>query len=193
VLANFIAGQNGFLSAALIGGALLCIERRPLLAGFFLGLLTYKPHLGLLFPIVLAASGHWRTFAAATATAVAMACASWIAFGSAAWSAFFADIGPTSYAVLSDGVGAAALGVGALLATPYLYAYDLVILAVPLAFLWRLGRARGFLPHELSGIGIACLLVLIFPAVKAPVGLAALMLVAALIARRVLSAEPHAA
>ena len=43
---------------------------------------------------------------------------------------------------------AAALGAGALLATPYLYTYDLVVLAVPLAFLWRLGRATGFLPHE---------------------------------------------
>ncbi|HSP48865.1 MAG TPA: hypothetical protein VLN61_01520 [Pseudolabrys sp.] len=76
-----------------------------------------------------------------------------------------------------------------MLATPYLYTYDLVVLAVPLAFLWRLGRARGFLNHELAGIALACLLVLIFPFVKAPVGFAAVLLVAALIARRALT--PH--
>jgi hypothetical protein len=90
-------------------------------------------------------------------------------------------------------VKAAALGVGAMLATPYLYTYDLVVLAVPLAFLWRLGRARGFLAHELAGIGLACLLVLIFPLVKAPVGFAAVLLVAALIARRALAPERVAA
>jgi arabinofuranan 3-O-arabinosyltransferase len=39
-------------------------------------------------------------------------------------------------------VKAAALGAGVMLATPYLYTYDLVVLAVPLAFLWRCGRAR---------------------------------------------------
>jgi len=59
-----------------------------------------------------------------------------------------------------------------------------VVLAVPLAFLFRLGRARGFPPREMAGIGLACLLILIFPFVKAPVGFAAVLIVAALIARR---------
>jgi hypothetical protein len=86
-------------------------------------------------------------------------------------------------------IKAAALGAGAMLATPYLYTYDLVVLAVPLAFLFRLGRARGFLAHELAGIGLACLLILIFPFVKAPVGFAAVLVVAALIARRVFVSE----
>jgi hypothetical protein len=91
---------------------------------------------------------------------------------------------------------AAALGVGVLLATPYLYMYDLVVLAVPIAFLLRLANARGYLPKdlpkdlpkhlpkELIGIGIACGLILIFPFVKFPFGLAALLLIAALVARR---------
>ena len=92
---------------------------------------------------------------------------------------------------------AAALGVGVLLATPYLYTYDLVVLAVPIAFLLRLANARGYLPKdlpkdlpkhlpkELIGIGIACGLILIFPFVKFPVGLAALLLIAGLVARRI--------
>ena len=47
---NVTAGQNGFLTAALIGGTLGLLERRPALAGVCLGLLTYKPQFGLLFP-----------------------------------------------------------------------------------------------------------------------------------------------
>ena len=40
-------------------------------------------------------------------------------------------------------IKAAGLGTAALLATPHLLTYDLVVLAVPLAFLFRLGLARG--------------------------------------------------
>jgi len=234
VLANVIAGQNGFLSAALLGGVLLTLNARPILAGVLLGLFAYKPHLGLLLPIALAAGGHGRTFLTAGIVATVLALASWAAFGAETWHAFVGNIGHTSQAFLGEGwadfaklqtafglvrtlggpealgwsvqaalalsvaaavavlwrsraeydLKAAALATGTLLATPYLYTYDLVVLAVPLAFLWRLGRAKGFLPHETAGIGVACLLVLIFPLVKAPVGFAAVLVVAALIARR---------
>jgi hypothetical protein len=239
VLCNFVVGQNGFLSAGLLGGALFMLVERPILAGVCLGLLTYKPHLGLLLPIALLAGGHWRATFLAGAVATLMALASWSAFGSETWAAFAANIGHTSQAFLSDGwadfaklqtafglvrmlgfsealawsvqaavalvaagaiaalwrsracyeIKAAALGAAAMLATPYLYTYDLVVLAVPLAFLFRLGRARGFLPHELAGIGLACGLLLIFPVVKAPVGFAAVVVVAALVARRALAPE----
>jgi hypothetical protein len=239
LLANFIVGQNGFLTAGLVGGALVLLPRRPIVAGLLLGLLTYKPHLGLLFPIALVAAGYWRAFFTAAMVAVLMAVAAWFAFGSDTWQAFFANIGHTSQAFLSDGwadwgklqtafgltrmlgggetlawavqgavalvaaiaiallwrsraayeIKAAALATGAMLATPYLYTYDLVVLAVPLAFLFRFGRVRGFLPHEMAGIGVACLLVLIFPFVKAPVGFAALLVVAALIARRAIAPQ----
>jgi arabinofuranan 3-O-arabinosyltransferase len=63
------------------------------------------------------------------------------------------------------------------------------VLAVPLAFLFRMGLTGGFLPYELIGIGLACLLVLIFPFVDAPTGFAALLIVTALIARRALTAQ----
>jgi arabinofuranan 3-O-arabinosyltransferase len=242
VLANFIVGQNGFLTAGLVGGSLVLLQRRPMLAGTLIGLLTYKPHLGLLFPIALAAGGYWRVVFTAAVVGALMAAASWAAFGTDAWQAFVANIGHTSQAFLSEGwadfsklqtafgltrmlggsealawiiqiavallaaaaivmlwrsraddaIKAAALGAAAMLATPYLYTYDLVALAVPLAFLFRLGRARGFLSHEMTGIGVACLLVLIFPVVKAPVGFIAVLVVAALVARRALAA-PSAA
>src|SRR5207248_6528515 len=79
---NVTAGQNGFLTAALIGGALSFLERHPMLAGCCLGLLTYKPQLGVLFPLVLAASGRWRAFWSAAAMALAVAALSWLAFRS---------------------------------------------------------------------------------------------------------------
>ena len=85
-----------------------------------------------------------------------------------------------------DDVKAAALGVGAMLATPYLYTYDLVVLAIPLAFLFRLGRRDGFLSLEWHGMALAGLLVLIFPFVAVPVGFAAVLVVAALVIRRAL-------
>jgi arabinofuranan 3-O-arabinosyltransferase len=85
---NFLAGQNGFLTASLIGASLLSLERRPVLAGVFMGCLTYKPQFGILFPVALAASAQWRAFASAAATAALLAGASIVAFGSGAWLAF---------------------------------------------------------------------------------------------------------
>ena len=85
---NFLAGQNGFLTAALIGASLLSLERRPLLAGVLIGCLSYKPQFGILFPVALAASNQWRAFASAAATAALLAGASIAAFGSGPWLAF---------------------------------------------------------------------------------------------------------
>jgi arabinofuranan 3-O-arabinosyltransferase len=234
ILSNFVVGQNGFLTAGLIGGALLTIERRPILAGIFVGLLTYKPHLGLLFPIALIAGQHWRVFASAAVTTLLIASVSWLAFGTETWIAFFHSIPHTSQAFLSEGgaqfgklqtlfgllrtfgapetaawtaqvilalaaaaavaaiwrgnvafeVKAAALGIGAALATPYLYTYDLVVLAVPLAFLYRLGRRNGFLAHEPGGVLLACGLIASFPFIALPVGFFAVGIVAAIVVRR---------
>lgn len=85
---NFLAGQNGFLTASLIGAALLAIERRPVLAGVLTGCLSYKPQFGLLFPIALAASNQWRAFASAAATTGLLAVASIAVFGTGVWIAF---------------------------------------------------------------------------------------------------------
>ena len=85
-------GQNGMLAAALLGGSLAFIPTRPVLAGVLLGLLTYKPHFGLLFPLVLAVTGTWRVVASAGATALALAAASYLAFGAEAWMRFAATL-----------------------------------------------------------------------------------------------------
>ena len=46
-------GQNGFYTAALLIGGLMCLDRRPVLAGVLFGILTIKPQLGLLLPVIL--------------------------------------------------------------------------------------------------------------------------------------------
>ena len=82
-------GQNALLTAALLGAALLTLERRPVLAGLLLGALCYKPHFGLLVPVALAAGGHWRAFAAASVSVAGVVAASVLAFGVGTWAAFF--------------------------------------------------------------------------------------------------------
>ncbi|HEX8666493.1 MAG TPA: glycosyltransferase family 87 protein [Beijerinckiaceae bacterium] len=92
-LVNGIGGQNGFLTAALLLGGLLCLDRRPVLAGVLFGFLTLKPHLGLVLPFVLLALKAWRTIAAATLTALALVAMSVAAFGLEPWREY---LGATS-------------------------------------------------------------------------------------------------
>ena len=67
---NLFHGQNAFLTASLAGAALMCLPRRPILAGFLIGLFAIKPHLALLFPVALIAIGAWSTFITAGLTAI---------------------------------------------------------------------------------------------------------------------------
>jgi hypothetical protein len=85
---NFLAAQNGFLTASLLGASLLFLERRPVLAGVFVGCLTYKPQYGILFPVALVASRQWRAIASAAVTAAVLVAASIALFGADVWAAF---------------------------------------------------------------------------------------------------------
>ena len=83
-----VGGQNGLLTAALMIGGARLVPARPMLGGALLGLLAYKPHLALLIPVALVASGsarRWRAVAACGAAATAAAMASAVAFGPAVW------------------------------------------------------------------------------------------------------------
>jgi arabinofuranan 3-O-arabinosyltransferase len=233
---NVTAGQNGFLTTALVGGALGLVERQPVLAGCCLGLLTYKPQFGVLFPLVLIATGRWRVIMAAAAVAVALAALSWLAFGSAPWLAMMQTLSTANQLVLTDGgmgwgklqsafglvralgggetlawivqgalavaiatalvwlwrsdapyeLKAAALAVGTALVTPYVFAYDLVVLAVPAAFLLRIGLARGFRKFEGYALAVAGALLLSYIVATTQVGLAASLIIALLIGWRAL-------
>ena len=231
---NALAGQNGFLTAALIGGTLYLLPTRPVLSGICLGLLTYKPQYGLLFPLALIAAAEWKVFFIAVLTAVAVALVSLLAFGMESWQAFFHWMPMFSQAFLTEGkapwwkmqsifalvryfggseplgwtfqwvmtvsvalcvaliwrssmrysLKAASLAAGTLLTTPYLFMYDMTVLAVPVAFLVRTGIARGFRSYELPAMGIAAALMITFSVCGAPLGLAAALIIFALILAR---------
>jgi hypothetical protein len=85
LLLNLGHGQNAFLSAALLGAGALALNPRPILAGVALGLLAYKPQLGLMIPVALIAARRWTTLAAAAATVLLMAAASLALFGVETW------------------------------------------------------------------------------------------------------------
>ncbi|HXQ04794.1 MAG TPA: glycosyltransferase family 87 protein [Bradyrhizobium sp.] len=234
VLTNTLVGQNGFLTASLIGGTLYLMPARPVLSGICLGLLSYKPQYGLLFPLVLIAASQWIVFFTAGAVAVAVALASWLAFGTESWQAFFHWMPMFSQAFLTEGrapwgkmqsifavvryfggteplgwlfqwimsatvavvltlvwrgrisypLKAAALATGTLLITPYLFLYDLMVLAIAMAFLIRIGLRKGFERHELPALGLAVALLMFYPLVGAPTGFVATLIVTVLIARR---------
>jgi alpha-1,2-mannosyltransferase len=231
VLLNIGHGHNGFLTAALFGGGLLVLDKRPVIGGFLLGLLVYKPQFGVLIPLVLIASGRWRAFAAAAAAVIVVSAATWAAFGTATWLAFRDSLDFTRSVVLEQGTTgffkiqspfaalrlwgapislaymvqalvalavvlatiklwrsasayprkAAGLLAGALLVTPYLLDYDLVVLGPAIAFLVVDGIKRGFAPYENSALAYAFTAPLITRAVAEhagiPLGLIAVGLV----------------
>lgn len=203
VLVNIGHGQNGFLTAALLGAALVQLDRRPLLAGILLGLLAYKPQFGLMIPIVLAASGRWRTFAAVATAIAVLAIVTTITFGPHVWQAFLDSV-RFSRLVLEQGnagwyrmqsifawarmwggaialayvlqaavvvtlggalfwlwrgiapypLKAAALCIATILAAPYSFDYDMMVLAPAIAFFAADGLARGFGPWEKTALAV---------------------------------------
>lgn len=235
-------GQNGFLTAALLGGGLLALERRPLLAGVLIGCLCYKPQFAPVLPVLLLVGGHRRAFAAAGATVLALVAATTAVWGWPVWEAFLhslaltrevvieqADTGAhrivsafaavrlngggvaTAYAVQGVVSGAAVLGVvlarraprrvqaagacaAALLATPYAFDYDMVVLGVAIAFLAAEAVETGWHPWEKSALALAYVAPLIARSVAEttglPLGLIAILLVWAVAIRRALKPSP---
>ncbi len=87
---NVFHGQNAFLTTALLAGGLLALERRPIMAGALFGALVFKPHFGLLIPLLLLITGNWRAIVAAGASALAFMLASLALFGAGVWRGYFA-------------------------------------------------------------------------------------------------------
>jgi arabinofuranan 3-O-arabinosyltransferase len=79
---------------------------------------------------------------------------------------------------------AAGLAAGTLLTTPYLFMYDMMVLAIPVAFLVRIGLKTGFRRYELPALACAFALIVTFIFMGVPVGLGATLIVAGLILRR---------
>jgi len=87
-------GQNGFYTAALLIGGLLCLDRRPLLAGVLFGILTVKPQIGFMLPVILLLERRWLTIAAAIATTAILIVVTAMLFGWSVWLEFWQKILP---------------------------------------------------------------------------------------------------
>jgi hypothetical protein len=213
VLSTVGHGQNAFLTTALVGAAILSWDRRPLLAGVCVGLLTIKPQLGLMIPLALVVSGRWRVIASAGATAIGLALTALAVFGFSTWRAWWA-VSPLARRALEEnwvgaekmqsafaavrllhgGVGlaygvqaavalaaaailvqtmrrrpsatlaadplaqGAVLATASLLASPFMLDYDLMLLALPLAWLVREQAKGAALPWEKTVMFAAFLL-----------------------------------
>jgi hypothetical protein len=90
VFVNATHGQNGFLTAALVGAAALALGPRPWVAGLCIGALAVKPHLGIAIPVALLAARRWTAFAASAAGVGLVVAVATLAFGTEAWRAFLA-------------------------------------------------------------------------------------------------------
>lgn len=105
VFINALTGQNGALTAALLGGGLLLVDRRPAIAGVLFGLLIYKPHLALMLPVAMLAGQRWRVMGAAGATVLLLIAASVLAFGPAVWVEYQNNLSVLRAVILEDGSG----------------------------------------------------------------------------------------
>ena len=95
-------GQNGLLTASLLGLALTFIDRRPVVAGVLLGLLSYKPQLAVVAPLVMLATGRWRVAAATLACVVASVAGSIAVLGPNVWGAFLHSLSETNTVILKQ-------------------------------------------------------------------------------------------
>ena len=147
VFINAGHGQNGFLTAALLGAALHWLDRRPWLAGLLIGCLAYKPQFGVLIPIALLAGQRWSTIGAAILTVAALVALSFAALGGNVWHAFADSLNFTQTVVLEQGdtgwekiqsIFSAVRNWGGSLATAYAAQGALaLLLAASLAWLWH--------------------------------------------------------
>jgi hypothetical protein len=102
---NAVGGQNGALTAALLCGGLVLLDRRPVVAGLLFGCLVYKPHLAVILPFALVAGRRWLTVVTTGTTAVVLVAVSVTLFGMQSWLDYIHNLGILRAAILEDGTG----------------------------------------------------------------------------------------
>lgn len=159
------AGQNGLVFALFLGGGLMVLDRRPLLAGLLLGLATAKPQLAALLVPALIAGREWKALAAMLAAGAGLALLSAVLLGAGVWSSYITVPGdireymalgrfpwsrmPTLYtaarlAGLSDTAGAVLQAAGT----------SLVVAGIAWIW-WRAGPANLRIASVLAGVPLA--------------------------------------
>ncbi len=151
VLCNVFSAQNGFITAAMLLYGLTLRSSRPVLAGIAIGLLTVKPQLGILLPILLLFERRWLVILSAAATAAFTMLMGALIFGVETWSGYLRETWPYQVSVMNQGSGifldmmlstfgaARSLGHDATVAT---YLHTPIAVAALLLFCWTLFRLR---------------------------------------------------
>ncbi|MGP1355050.1 glycosyltransferase family 87 protein [Roseicyclus sp.] len=102
-LLNILAGQNGFLTAALFLLAVLAtVASRPLGAGLAWAALTMKPHLGVVVLPWLLASRRWGAIGAGTLFLAVLVGATIWRYGTEPWVLFVTETMPFQRRVLEE-------------------------------------------------------------------------------------------
>lgn len=161
-LCNLILMQNGFLTAALLLYGLSLRNSHPVIAGIAIGILTVKPQLGFLLPILLCFERRWLVILSAALTALAMAGTSTLLFGIESWTGYLAKTLPYQGLVMFHVEGAfphmipsffgslRSLGLTEPEAALRLH----VLLAIPILalYLWSLARLRTSQARSMSTV-----------------------------------------
>ncbi len=85
-------GQNGFLTAGLIGLVCLFIEKRQILAGSALGLMVIKPHLAIAFAVYSILRRRWTAVMMAGAVVLISSLACTAVFGLQIWTGLYQSV-----------------------------------------------------------------------------------------------------
>lgn len=96
-------GHNGFLTALLLAGGLMLLDRRPLVAGLLFGCLIYKPQFGLILPVLLLSGRYWRGILGACLSAAALVGMTYLLWGWPVWRAFLTSLPLTQHVVIEQG------------------------------------------------------------------------------------------
>ena len=96
-------GHNGFLTALLLSGGLMLLERRPVVAGLLLGALIYKPQFALILPVLLLATRNWRAIFGGLASSAVLVAVTLALWGWPVWQAFFNSLPLTRLVVIEQG------------------------------------------------------------------------------------------
>ena len=102
LICNTVTAQNGFLTAALMLYGLSLRDRNPIVAGIAFGLLTVKPQLGLLVPLLLLYERRWTVIVAAGLSSLALVAASGTLLGWETWAGYIRHNVPYQSYVMTD-------------------------------------------------------------------------------------------
>lgn len=93
-------GQTGLLTGALLAFFVIFMDRNPVIAGFFAGMMVIKPQLAVLIPFILIATGRWKCLLSTFLSALSLCAISTLLFGIDIWGVFFKAL--TDYGTLAS-------------------------------------------------------------------------------------------